>query len=402
MSRPAVRRPGRLPRLTDAGYRRAVATAELPELFAPPPTVAAHPAVLDTHRLVTEVLEPHATAADDPARGVRREHLDALAAAGLASVNVPVSEGGRGASRAVDLEVVELIAGGCGATWFLLTQHELPQRLARAPLAGLDTTAAHPGPAGERHRDKLSRASTLAGVAVAHLRRARAAVVGQPDGHGGYWLTGRADWCTGWKLLDLLLIAATTPGDRFVFGLIDAAERDGMRAGASLPLMVMGGTATVALELADCRLTADEVLLTVEAPVWRALDRTRTANTRPASLGLLRRVLTELEALGHQRDSAEIVDTALALAHRVVPLRAETYALLDEPPGEHITRRTELRGKLAELTVRAAAALIAARSGSAMLLSSPEQRWAREAAFHLVQAQTAEVRAAQLTALRDR
>jgi len=42
--------------------------------------------------------------------------------------------------------------------------------------------------------------------------------------------------------------------------------------------------------------------------------------------------------------------------------------------------------------------LIAARSGSALLADSPEQHWAREAAFHLVQAQTAAVRAAQLTA----
>ena len=113
-------------------------------------------------------------------------------------------------------------------------------------------------------------------------------------------------------------------------------------------------------------------------------------------------MLTELEALGHERDRAEAVDTALELTHRAVPLRAEAYALLDEPPREHLARRTELRGRLAELTVRAAAALIAARSGSAMLLSSPEQRWAREAAFHLIQAQTAEVRAAQLTALRGR
>jgi hypothetical protein len=48
--------------------------------------------------------------------------------------------------------------------------------------------------------------------------------------------------------------------------------------------------------------------------------------------------------------------------------------------------------------VRAASALIAARSGSAMLLDSPEQRWTREAAFHLIQAQTGPVRAAQLTA----
>ena len=144
-----------------------MATAEVPGLFAPPPAVTAHPAVLDARRLATELLEPHAPAADDPARGVRREHLDALAAAGLASVHVPATEGGLGAPRAVNLEVVELIAGGCGATWFLLTQHELPQNLARAPLAELDAAAAHPGPAADRHRDVLSRASALAGVAVA-------------------------------------------------------------------------------------------------------------------------------------------------------------------------------------------------------------------------------------------
>ena len=375
-----------------------MATVEVPGLFAPPPGVAAHPAVLDARRLATELLEPHATAADDPARGVRREHLDTLAVAGLASVDVPATEGGLGAPRAVDLEVVELIAGGCGATWFLLTQHELPQNLARAPLAGLDANDAQPGPAADRHRDVLS---ALAGVAVAHLRRPRPGVVAEPDGHGGYRLSGRADWCTGWGLLDLLLVAAATPGGRFVFGIVEATERDGLRAGAPLPLAVMGGTATVALDLASCRLAADEVLLAVDAPAWQVLDRTRTANTRPASLGLLRRVLTQLEALGHQRDHAEAVDTALELAHRAVPLRAEAYALLNEPPCEHITRRAELRGRLAELTVRAATALIAARSGSAMLLSSPEQRWAREAAFHLIQAQTDEVRAAQLTALRS-
>jgi hypothetical protein len=48
--------------------------------------------------------------------------------------------------------------------------------------------------------------------------------------------------------------------------------------------------------------------------------------------------------------------------------------------------------------VRAAAGLVAARGGSAMYASSHEQRWAREAMFHLVQAQTDDVRAAQLAA----
>lgn len=64
--------------------------------------------------------------------------------------------------------------------------------------------------------------------------------------------------------------------------------------------------------------------------------------------------------------------------------------------------RAALRAEVTALTVHVAHALIAARSGSALLRGSPEQRWAREAAFHLVQAQTAGVRVAQLRAFAGR
>lgn len=369
------------------------------ELFAPPSEVAAHPAVTAARRMCAEILEPHAADADDPVRGVRREHLDALAAEGLYSVTVPSGDGGHGASTAVGGEVVELLAGGCGATWFVLTQHEAPQSLVRGRLA-LDPGATTAGPAAARHHAALCSGSALAGIALAHLRRPGPdAVTAEPDGRGGYQLSGRSDWCTGWGLLDLLLLAATAPDGRVVFGLVEATEREGLRAGAPLPLAVMGGTATVALEFDRCRIAAEEVALTMEAREWQELDAARSANTRPAALGLLRRALVELERLGHERNRPEAAEAALELAQVALPLRTEVYALLDSPVREHTARRTELRGQLAELTVRATATLIAARSGSALLTTSPEQRWAREAAFHLVQAQTATVRAAELTAL---
>ena len=123
----------------------------------------------------------------------------------------------------------------------------------------------------------------------------------------------------------------------------------------------------------------------------------------PAAVGLLRRVVVALAALGEERGRTEAVHTALHLGSHGAALRARAYGLLLEvPAGERTAERTALRGELAALTVRAAHALIAARSGSALLADSPEQRWAREAAFHLVQAQTAAVRAAQLTAFRSR
>lgn len=381
---------------------RAPATVrivQVAQLFAPSRELAAHPAVTVARKLCADVLEPHAAAADDPKRGVRRDHLDALAAAGLFSVTVPPDDGGHGASAAVEAEVIELLSGACGATWFVLTQHEPPQALVRGRLA-LDTAAVTAGPAARRHHDSLCRGSALAGIALGHLRRpGPPAVSAEPDGRGGYLLTGRSDWCTGWGLLDELLVAAIAPDGRVVFGLIEATERDGLHAGAPLPLVVMGGTATVALEFDRCPIAAEEVALTMDVPEWLELDAVRSANTKPAALGLLRRALIELERLGNERARPQAVDTAAELARVAAPLRAEAYALRDEPVREHCARRTELRGQLAELTVRATAALIAARSGSALLSASAEQRWAREAAFHLVQAQTTTVRAAQLTAL---
>jgi hypothetical protein len=144
---------------------------------------------------------------------------------------------------------------------------------------------------------------------------------------------------------------------------------------------------------------AEDVLAVVDVPPWRAHDAARTANATPASLGLLRRMLVALAELGATRDRPEAVEAAHALAERADGVRAEVYALLTEVPlFERVAERRALRAAVTELTVRTAGALVAARSGSALLLTSPEQRWAREAAFHLIQAQTAGVRSAQLAA----
>ncbi|OLT09808.1 hypothetical protein BJF78_05955 [Pseudonocardia sp. CNS-139] len=360
--------------------------------------MAAHPAVVSATRIATDVLGPHAELADDPRRGVDPTHLAMLARNGLLSVKVPAAEGGHGADDRVDAETVERLSGACGATWFVTTQHRLPQALARGPLPALDPAAITAGPAAARHRAGLAAARTGAGIAIAHIRRpGRPAVRAEPR-RDGWTFAGTADWCTGWGLVDLIMIAATTPDDRFVFALLPARSQAGVLAGPPVPLAVMGGTRTVTLELDGLAVRPDDVLAVADGPAWRAHDAARTANATPASLGLLRRMLGALAALGAVRGAAA-EDLALTLAERAAARRAEAYALLTEVPlFERVAERRALRGELAELTSRTAAALVAARSGSALLLTHPEQRWAREAAFHLVQAQTAEVRDAQLTA----
>jgi hypothetical protein len=362
-----------------------------------------HPAARAAAGIAADLLAPHAATADDPTHGVDPAHLGTLAQAGLLSTRIPVAEGGHGAGELVDAAVVEHLSGGCGATWFLTTQHRFPQALARGPLAGLPPEAITLGPAAGCHRSALAAATTRAGIAIAHVRRpGRPAVRAEPAG-SGWTLHGTADWCTGWGLLDVVMIAGCTADGRFVLALLPARERTGLRAGAPLPLAVMGGTRTVALEMDGLAVGADDVLAVVEVDAWRAHDAARTANATPASLGLLRRVLTALAELGAARGRPEAVDAALALAPRAAGLRREAYALLtDVPMTERVPERAALRAEVTALTVHVAHALIAARSGSALLLGSPEQRWAREAAFHLIQAQTAGVRVAQLRAFAGR
>lgn len=361
---------------------------------------AAHPAVDAAARIASDVLAPHAEAADDPARGVDPAHLARIAGAGLQSVTIPVTEGGHGGSTLADAEVVELLSGACGATWFLTTQHRFPQALARGPLPGLPPEAITLGPAGHRHRAALAAATTRAGIAIAHVRRTGPPPVRADPAGTGWTLHGTADWCTGWGLIDVVMIAGTSADGRFVLALLPARERPGLRAGAPLPLSVMGGTRTVALELDGLRVDADDVLATVAVDAWRAHDAARTANATPASIGLLRRVVAALAELGRARDRPDAVELAGVLAPRAAELRREAYALLvDVPVGDRVPERAALRAEVGALTVRSATALVAARSGSALLSSSPEQRWAREAAFHLIQAQTAGVRVAQMRAL---
>lgn len=383
----------------DAGAREVVASP-MESLFAAEPRVAGHPAVRTVARIATELLAPHATAADDPARGVDPAHLAVLADHGLLSVTIPIDEGGHGADDRVDAEIVELLSGACGATWFLTTQHQFPQALSRGPLAGLPDEAVELGPAAARHRAGLASSTTLGAIAIAHLRRPgpRAPRAESAPG-GGRRFTGTADWCTGWGIFDVVMIAGFSSADRFVLALLSARDCAGLRAGAPLPLAVMGGTRTVTLEMDGLAVGADDVLATIDLAAWREHDMARVANTTPASLGLLRRILTELHTLGVRRERPEAVDLALILAQRAAARRTEIYALLtDVPMRERVPERTALRAEITELTVRAAHALIVARSGSALLLSSPEQRWAREAAFHLIQTPTAGVRVAQLAA----
>jgi alkylation response protein AidB-like acyl-CoA dehydrogenase len=352
--------------------------------------VAEHPLVRTARSVADEVLAPAAQQVDRtqvPAGHVRR-----LAAEGLLAPTAPVEVGGGGAPVAAGREVAEALSGACGATWFVTTQHHLPVRtLLETPNEQLRDRWLRPCASGE----------VLAGIALAHLRRPRATVSGRRTAQG-WRVTGEVPWFTSWGLAELVLLGFRD-GDEVVFALVPATDQPGFTAGPRLGLAAMQAARTVTVMLEDYPVGDADLVDRLPYDEWAARDAATTANVTPAVFGLLDAVLTRLEAEGDRRGERATV----ALAHRLrdagQDVRTQAYALVDDvPPGQRTTERLALRAAALDLLTTATTGLVAAGAGGSMSLDHPAQRWAREALFHLIQAQTPAVRAATLERLTAR
>jgi alkylation response protein AidB-like acyl-CoA dehydrogenase len=370
----------------------------VPSQLATPAELAGHPAVLRAEQLAAELLAP--CAQDVDLHGLPRSHVDAVRAAGLfpSARSANPDEGdaagadAAGADTAVSPRqvaraVTEILSGACGTTWFVLTQHALPLAMVEGS-SNARLRAAHLQP--------LATGEMLAGVAFTHVRRPGPPQVKARPAGDGWAVDGTVTWFTGWGLADVWLLVAQTAGD-LVFLLVDAREQPGLAPGGELALAAMGGTHTVSLEMSGLQVGPDRVVDIVPRESWLAADEIKTANVTAALFGLLRAVVTELESTSRGRRSAEGAELAARIDAEGGALRSAAYRLIDDVPAEEaIDERLRLRAAACELTVRASSALVAAQAGGAMLRSAPAQRWAREALFHQVQAQTVAVRAAQL------
>ena len=295
---------------------------------------------------------------------ITRSRLDEVVKAGLVAAGAPEEFGGHDASPAQTRAITELIAGACGTTWFVLTQH-------RSALDAVLTTQNRF--LQSKWREDICSGRALGAVAFAHLRRSGPPqVIAQPQGDG-WKISGHLDWVTGWGVTDALALMAQTTDNKIVEVLIPAQARPGLVASAPLPLMVMGGTRTVSVELDEVHITADEVA--------------------PAVFGLLDAVLAELATLGSTKGMSHVSELALAFEQKLTTLRSRAYDLVDNVPAElEHDERLAVRAKSLLLAHEATAAFVAATGGGAIALSNPAQRWAREALFFLVQAQTSPLR----------
>ena len=312
--------------------------------------------------------------------GVPRSSLDALADAGMLGTPLPAVQ---------QRELGELIAMADASTWFCWVQHQ-------SPLRGLED-AEQATVLRARWLDGLRAGRMLGAVAFAHVRRP-----GPPNPvarrvDGGWLLDGTLDWVTSWDIADVvMLLVRDLDTETYVCCYLPAGRsvecRPGLAVGEPLRLLAMSGTHTRPIALDSVFIADDEVAAIIDGATWRRSDAIRTKDANPAAFGLVRGAVAELAALR----LPGLDGTVSSLVDECRSLRAAAYALADVADEANGAERLRLRVASLDLAVRATTAVVVARSGGAMRAGAAAERRVREAMFLLVQAQTAESRAASL------
>lgn len=210
---------------------------------------------------------------------------------------------------------------------------------------------------------------------------------------GGWRMSGTVRWYTGWGLNQLMAVGAVAHGDRAVIGFIDPASTQ-VSASEPLATAAMRAAQTVTLELRDVPVGDAQVAWDVPVPEWLDVVSARV-DVPPGIVGLALAAVRRLTEIAATRGNNRLASLAATLTETLTRDRVRAYELADEAAGDFVDERMALRAALALLAVEATTALVVAEGGSAMLSESTAQRWAREALFYLVHAQTAEGRDAQ-------
>jgi alkylation response protein AidB-like acyl-CoA dehydrogenase len=330
-----------------------------------------------------EVLFP--TAQDvDRADRIPARNLAALADAGLFGIAGPIAVGGLDLDAATARRVMATVGSGCGATFFVWVQHHGVVRTLR----GSDNQ-----PLVEAHLADLCAGRSLGGTAFAHVRRSGPPAISATRVDGGWRLDGHAPWATSWGLADWFSIAAESDDGDLVWTLVPGDAPDGVTA-TPLALPVFGATATVALDFVGCVVPDDRVIAVEPVEAWRIADRRHAAIGQPAVLGVAERAQRLLIEQGD--DLA--VSAGETLADELEARWGVDSDVLDAMVGgeDVIDAASDHRAACLDLARRATTALLAAVGGRGMDLAHPAQRLAREADFYVIQAQTADGRAATL------
>lgn len=208
---------------------------------------------------------------------------------------------------------------------------------------------------------------------------------------GGWRRCGHAPFVSGWGVIDVIQVSAgdVATGD-IVAGIIAATQQPGITGVTAQQLFVCDATRTVSLDVDGLVIPDDRIVSRVNRAQFMANQNLGSRRNATLPLGVVRRCVRLLDEAGHRDAACALSGHADAVCGRLDAGLADSAVLL------------AARAAGAELAVRAAAALVAAGGGPAMLRDSHAQLLAREAAFTLVAASRPELKRALITRMSSR
>ena len=337
--------------------------------------------------MADDVFRPNAQHADlGEIHGQVSDNVRALANAGYFGLGISPDFGGYGADEVVRREYTELIASACGVTAFVQQQLH-----AGGGFVGGSRSAA----LKQQLLPRFASGEELCGVAFSHLRRSGTPMVTAERVPGGYRVSGKAPWVTGWGILDSFILGAVRqPEMDHVYFYVPRAGNEAMlHPGPRIPLVVMNASDTVELTFEGLFLPDEFLLSERPAADLRRSDFCGISGHVFLPLGCARGSVHHLQTLAAERNNANFAHAAEEITHEIDSCRREaltwTGSCADLPDyKEHALR---VRAAAIVLAVRAAHAAVTATGGSAHLLTNPAQRLLREAIFYTTTAQTPDV-----------
>lgn len=300
--------------------------------------------------------------------------------------------GGSAATPAQWREVNELIMGADGTTWFCWSQHHPLVRTIAAALPYLGEHARF----GRELLSDLVAGRAISAISFSHVRKPGAPALTATPVADGWSLAGRVDWVTAWDVSDVVLVMAEHEG-KLIHLVVDTIAQPGLQVGEPLDLMAMSGSHTRPVAFDGVVVPRSRVVGVLPKASWLATDERITAQPNPAALGVARAAVASIAATAAARNCERTAEAGEALALEVRGLRTRSYAALDDA-STPVAELLSLRSAGLALATRAAAAALTARGGRALMAGDEAERRYREAAFLLVQRQTAMTRLASLDA----
>lgn len=315
----------------------------------------------------SKVLEP-SSAEVDRTGIIPVTHFEYLASRGLYGIAMATDD-----PVATLPAIGEILVSGCLSTAFVWAQHHgTLLRLATSRNESLKT----------RYLDNMRTGTVKAGVSGSGYAAPERPLIRASRVAGGYSITGRAPFVTGWNLIDVLGITAYDEGsDETVTFLAPAEERPGLSA---LPKHLVAANASNTVELEFDRYCVDEEDVVHVGPGNRRttmsmLDRVIIRINGSLALGVSRGCLRNLDALGASSER---------LRARLAVIRDQLNFALQDRSGDIYAARAQA----SHFAVEVAAYYATVAGSGAVKKASTAERLSREALFALVCTSTTEIR----------